>query len=302
MAKTSIIIPCRIESYEVSPGISVLQKTVQDVYDKATGEFEVIVAFDGPPYQEFPDYPNLKVLKLSEWGGIKIVLNEAAKESTGKYLFKIDAHCMMAKGFDETLQANMEDNWVVTPRFYTLDAENWQWQDGRFYDYFMLPSPWNYKNGFVFQAGGYWPQRTQERLGIDFDENMKLHGSAFFISRDFYLNCLGGLDPYNGAGTWCGEDIEISLKTWLGPWDGKLMTNKRTWYSHMHRGGQRPREWSGPYNEALKSAIWTANYWMGNKWENRAHNIEWLIDKFLPIPTWTDDWKIKYKEYLNASS
>jgi glycosyltransferase involved in cell wall biosynthesis len=299
--KTSIIIPCRVESYEVSPGISVLKRTVQDVYEKATGDFEVIVVFDGPPYQELGDYPNLKTIHLPEWGGIKNALNVGAKESDGKYLFKIDAHCMMCYGFDEVLQESMEDNWVVMPRFYVLDAENWRWQDGRFYDYFMLPSPFAYRNGFVFQAGGHWPERTKEKLGIALDENMKLHGSCWYMTKDFYCNKLGGLDPTNGAGTWCGEDIEISLKTWLGPWGSRLMVNKRTWYAHMHRGGQRPREWSGPYKEALKSAVWTANYWMKNQWEERIHDIDWLIEKFWPIPTWADDWKELYKEYLNES-
>ena len=56
-----------------------------------------------------------------------IRINAAARIASGKYIFKTDAHCMFAKGFDEVLQADMEDNWVVMPRFYVLDAEHWQY-------------------------------------------------------------------------------------------------------------------------------------------------------------------------------
>lgn len=38
MAKVSIIIPSCNEIQEVSPGVTVLQRTVQDIYEKATGD------------------------------------------------------------------------------------------------------------------------------------------------------------------------------------------------------------------------------------------------------------------------
>ncbi len=297
MSKTSIIIPCRVETYQVSPGVSILARTVQDIYEKATGEFEVIVAFDGPPYTSLPDYPNLIRMDMP-WAGTKPAINAAADIATGKYLFKVDAHCMFAKGFDEVLQQGMQDNWVVMPRFYVLDAEKWQWQDDRFYDYFFLPCPFTYKRGFLFQAGGHWKDRTRARLDVaPLDENMKLHGSAFFMAKDYFMNCLGGLSSV-GSGTWNGEDAEITFKTWLGPWDGKVVVNKDTWYAHMHRGGQRPREWHVSFDEAYASARWTAKYWMSNSWGQRVRDIEWLIDKFWPVPGWPDDWRELYGQWL----
>jgi len=129
---------------------------------------------------------------------------------------------------------------------------------------------------------------------------MKLHGSCFFTSMEFYWGCLGGLNYFDGAGTWNGEDIEISLKTWLGPWDGKLKVNKETWYAHMHRGGQRPREWHVDTREAYRSAAWTADYWLRNKWDRRTHDLEWLIDKFSPIPGWPENWRELYAKFLEG--
>jgi len=287
MSKVSILIPARNEPF--------LYKTVQDIVTKATGDIEIIVAFDGEPYTPLPNYENLIRLELQQMG-TKPILNIAAKKASGKYLLKTDAHCMFAEGFDETLQADMEDNWVVMPRFYVLNAEKWEWQDARFYDYFKLPCPLTDPRMFRFQAGGHWPERTRERLSIPIDENMKLHGSSFFMSKDFYIHCLGGLNSM-GAGTWSGEDIEISLKTWLGPWDGKVMVNKNTWYAHMHKGREHPRGWNVSYSDINSSYLWTAHYWMANEWAERKHDIEWLIDRFSPIPTWPENWKDLYEEW-----
>lgn len=291
MAKVSVIIPSYCETLPVATGETVLQRTVRDLHEKAAGEVEIIVVFDGPPYQELPDY--VQAIHAMHTG-TKVAINRAAAVATGEWLFKLDSHCMVAPGFDETLQDGCEENWLVQPRFYVLDAEKWDWQDNRYYDYFKLPCPFEYqarKGRFLFQAGGHWPERNKEREETEpWDETMKLHGSCFFTSKHFYWDVLGGLDATNGAGTWNGEDVELSLKTWLGPWSGRVMVNKSTWYAHMHRGAQRPREWKVDYKEAYRSAEWTANYWMMNRWQERAHDIEWLIHKFWPIPGWPDNW------------
>jgi len=296
MSKVSIIIPSRNETYEVSPGVTVLQRTVQDIYEKATGDFEVIVAFDGPPYQALPHRNNLRTIALPEPHGLKHSLNLLANEAKGKYLFKIDAHCMVSQGFDEVLQNEMEDNWIVTPRFYVLNAEEWKWQDDRFYDYFYLPCPLTDKRLFRFQAGGHWVERTRERLDTPLDENMKLHGSSFFTSKKFFTEYLGGIDE-NWIDPNSGEDIELSLKTWLGPWGGKLMVNKKCWYAHMHKGHQRPRGWDFPSSQINSAYLAIANYWMKDSWKDAVHPLSWLVEKFWPVPTWPENWRELWREW-----
>lgn len=298
MAKVSIIIPSRNEVAMIE-GENVLQKTVKDIYQKATGDFEVIVGFDGPPYQDFPDYPNLRTVKLPDVVGIKTHINILAIIAKGKYLFKSDAHCMFAPGFDEVLQANMRDNWVVTPRFYVLSNNSWAWQDNRHYDYFFLSCPFTDPRGFRFKAGGHWPQRTAEREDkpeYDIDETMQIHGSGWFIDRDFFLNKIGGYltkDPLGHA----QEPPYLGLKTWLGPWDGKVMVNKKTWYAHLHQDKYKKGFALGSANEEATYRLY-ATYWMGNKWEDRVHDLSWLIEKFWPVPTWPENWKYPYKKWL----
>jgi glycosyltransferase involved in cell wall biosynthesis len=178
MAKVSILIPSRNETCVTNSGRTVLQQTVSDVLQKATGDFEVLVMFDGEPYQELPEDSRLFAFYNKTPVGSKICINTLVELSKGKYIFKLDSHCMVSEGFDETLQSPIEDNWVVTPRFYILNAEEWKWQNNKFYDYFYLPCPLTDPRQFRFQAGGHWKGRTDEKLNISLDENMKLHGSS----------------------------------------------------------------------------------------------------------------------------
>jgi glycosyltransferase involved in cell wall biosynthesis len=297
MSKVSIIVPSCNEIAVTNEGVNVLQRTVQDIYEKATGDFEVIVGFNGPEYQEFPDYPNLRVVKMPENIGLKTFVNVLAIMAKGKYIYKSDAHCSFSKGFDEVLQADMQDNWIVTPRFYVLNGKTWEWQDDRHYDYFYLSCPFTDNRGFRFKAGGHWPERTAERdrPGMEIDETPQFHGSGWFMDRDFFLNKIGGfssLDPMGHA----QEPPFFGLKTWLGPWDGKVMVNKKCWYAHMHQDGADKGYHYTREQERTSYDIW-AKYFMGDKWEGRVHNIDWFIEKFMPMPTWPKDWKDLLQQY-----
>lgn len=298
MAKVSILIPNINETYEAQPGVTVLRKTIDDIYKKATGDFEVIVGMDGPPYQDLPNLPNLKVIKHPQRIGLKPNVNIMAKTAKGKYIYKTDAHCMFDKGFDEKLQADMENNWLVTPRFYVLDAEKWQWQDGRFYDYFYLCCPFNERNGFLkFKNGGHWPEKTQEKIFIAIDETPQFHGSGWFMNRDFFLNELGGMSSYHPY-SHAQEPPDLGLRIWLGPWDGKVMINKKTWYAHMHKGSQRPVGWLISGELTRDTYDYSARYWMNNKWEQQVHDMDWFLEKFMPMPSWPENWKEVYQKWL----
>ena len=291
--KTSIIVPSRNESLECQPGITVLQRTVQDIYEKATGDFEVLVGFDGPPFQDFPDYPNLKVVKFPAVVGIKTMINALAAMSSGKYIYKTDAHCAFAKGFDEVLQSDMEENWIVTPRFYVLNPTTWEWKDERFYDYFYLCCPFTDPKGLRFKAGGHWPEKTKEKLDVPIDETPQIHGSGWFISKDYYFNALGGfpnIDPYGHA----QEPIWLALKNWLA--GGKVMVNKKTWYAHMHQQGNK-RGYSMSKSQNDLSYKVAAVYWLGDKLAERKHDFTWFIQKFMPMPTWPKNWEKFYSKW-----
>ncbi len=303
MAKLSIIIPSCNEIAETNEGINVLQKTIRDIYDKATGEFEVIVGFNGPNYQRLPNFPNHSILESTTNNGLKPLINVLAVMAEGKYIYKSDAHCSFGEGFDEILQADMEDNWIVTPRFYVLNGKTWEKQQrngmDEFYDYFFLSCPFTDKRGFRFKAGGHWGEKTHNVMALSnyrekmVDETPQFHGSGWFVERDFFLNKIGGF-PFKDPMGHAQEPPNIGLKYWLGPWGGKVMVNKKTWYAHMHQDGRDKGYHYTREQEKVSYDVW-AKYWMSDKWEERVHDIEWFIDKFMPMPGWPDDWRERLK-------
>lgn len=288
MSKVSIIIPSCNEKY--------LVRTVQDIYEKATGDFEVLIGLNGKTEYPIPAFaPNLTIIESPNIG-LKPMINKLASMATGEYLYKSDAHCSFGKGFDEILQSDMHDDWVVTPRFYVLDGKTWEWQDSRFYDYFYLCCPFTDKRGLRFKAGGHWPERTKERLeshpGVD--ETPQMHGSGWFVKRDYFLNVLGGFpeaDPMGHA----QEPIWLGLKNWLK--GGKLMVNKKTWYAHLHQDSKE-RGYPEDRKHTEQTYNWTAEYWLTNSEPDLIHDFEWFVKKFMPMPTWPENWQELYNEYL----
>jgi glycosyltransferase involved in cell wall biosynthesis len=148
MAKVSVLIPARNEPY--------LQQTILEVICKAIGDVEVIVALDGYwPDPPLPEHARLKVVHSETPLGMRKSIMAAASFASGKYLMKLDAHCALSRGYDEVLQVGLEDSWVTVPRFFTLNAEAWAWQDEHFCDYFYLSCPMTDPKQFRFSTGGY---------------------------------------------------------------------------------------------------------------------------------------------------
>ena len=296
MGKVSIIIPSRAENHNN------LERTIRGIYENATGEFEVIVGYNGQPahpgFVNFePREGNFRQIRFPENIGIKGNINALAASATGKYLFKLDAHCSVGKGFDEILKADMEEDWIVMPRFYVLNGETWQWQDERFYDYFYLSCPFTDPRGFRFKAGGHWPERTRERLESHptLDETPQIHGSGWFMTKDRFFE-LGGFpinDPY-GHGQ---EPLWLGLKNWL--MGGKVMVNKKTWYAHLHQNSSQ-RGYPEDKAATEKTYRLTAEHFVGNR-GHYLHSFDWFVHKFYPMPTWPENWRIELLNWRNKN-
>lgn len=294
MSKVSIIIPARNENPQN------VSKTIKSIYENATGDFEVIIGFDGPHQvplvREF--YNNLKIIDFPDVVGIKTNINALCAMATGKYIYKSDAHCRFGKGFDEILQQDMQDDWIVMPRFKII-KDDWsiQQRDGQeeFYDYFYLCCPFTDPKGFRFKAGGHWPERTKERLESHpgLDETPQIHGSGWFMTKERFFE-LGGfpnIDPYGHA----QEPIWLALKNWL--MGGKVMVNKKTWYAHLHQDGNKRGYKMDKDQENISYDI-AVRHFMGDR-GHYTHNMEWFLDKFNPMPGWPENWKELLSKYQN---
>ena len=285
MAKVSIIIPSRNEPW--------LAKTVDDIRTKATGDIEVIVILDGPTDYPLPtSWSQFTMIKKPQAEGLKPAINDGARAATGEYLMKCDAHCMFGEGFDEILQDDCENDWVVTARRFTLNPELWK-IGARAIDYYYLGCPWTHHGRFLMKHR-HWKARARERQDVLIDDQMTIHGSMWFMSLDHFRNRIGDLDTIR-YGTFAAEPLEIVMKTWLG--GGRVVINKNTWYAHEHLT-HRDKDLPISLNAALDKYELAAHDWTENKWKDRVHDFDWLIEKFWRVPNWPSTWRNYYEAGL----
>jgi len=262
MAHLSCIIPSRNDPH--------LDRTVQELRQKANGEVEIIVVLDG----EGGDVSGADIVIRHEKSmGMRASINEAVSKSSGQYLLKTDAHCMYDEGYDEKLLSIIEDDWIVTPVRYKLDVDKWEiceWD----------PNPIVYERLYFDNpekiGGVEWRSRKHGREHILVDENMVFQGSCWVMSRKHW-DKIGPLQE-EGYGTFTQEPVELSLKTWLS--GGKVMVNKTTWYAHKHR--KYARTYAGLTNsqEVKDGNKYSRDFWLNNRWEERLHDIKWLMERF----------------------
>ena len=111
--------------------------------------------------------------------------------------------------------------------------------------------------------------------------------------KDYFDNFLGGLHE-EGYGQFAQEAQEIGMKAWLG--GGKLITNKKTWYAHLHKGKRYGRMYKFP-GGVVEADFWSASHWLNNEEPNMIHPFSWFInEKFPNMPGWPVDWEKQIEE------
>lgn len=287
--KVTIVIPARHELY--------LSQTVDDIFKKATGDIEIIVVFDN--YWHTPilkDDPRLTIIHWGKRSGLRAAINAASEIGKGKYLMKTDAHCLFAEGFDETLKADCDSDWLVVPRRYALDAEQWKVKDDKTpVDYEYLAFPFIDENNQLGLHGKVWGSRASDRRKYLIDEDMSFQGSCWFMPMNYFRDLIYPMDEAN-YGMFIGEPQELGLKVWLS--GGQVMVNKKTWYAHLWKGrGYREkfRQRMGfdytrvGLKERKKGNAFSVDFWFNNRWIFRKYDLSWLVERFAPVPTWPED-------------
>lgn len=280
MIDLSVIIPNRNSQF--------LTKTIRDILEKAVTNIEVVINIDENWPDEVVDDPRVHYIHPPTPRGMRWGINTTIKLSQGKYIMKVDDHCMFGEGFDKILIDAHQENWVQIPRRYALDAEKWQREertDNKYpIDQMYLDFPLKGKEHDWGIHGVPWKRDRKEEI----DDTPSLQGSCYFMARDYFQNFLGELSEV-GYGQFSQEAQEIGFKTWLG--GGRMVVNKKTWYAHLHKGNRYGRMYKMP-GGTVEASNWSAYYWMENKWKNRVHDMSWLInEKFPNMPSWPDNWQ-----------
>ena len=301
MKDLSIIIPARNEMF--------LQRTIEDILENAKSDFEVIAVCDGYwPNPPIHDHPRVILVHHSESIGQRAATNEGVRISQAKYVMKCDAHCSFDKGFDVKLMDGYEPDWTLVPLQYNLHAFDWKCRNCGNRTY-QGPKPefcevckknrgfemvlvwekrqgritysWRFDKDLKFQ---YWQKhrnRPETRRG-EYIETMSFLGACWFLSRNRYWE-LDGLDE--GHGSWGQVGTEVACKSWLS--GGKLLTCKKTWFAHMFRTGKGfgfPYPIKFSHQEAARK--YSQDFWKNNKWSKAIHDLDWLVEKFKPVPDW----------------
>ncbi len=154
-----------------------------------------------------------------------------------------------------------------------------------------LTESWAFDSALHFQYAGMIKDRADEAAAVllqrrpDVIETMSCLGACWFMSRARHV-ALGGLDE--GHGSWGQLGTEIACKSWLS--GGRVVTNRRTWYSHMFR--TQGADFSFPYPlsgaEVDKARAYSRALWMNDAWPGQVRPLRWLVERFLPLPgLWT---------------
>lgn len=241
---------------------------------KATGPIEVIAVLDGywPDYSEIIEDSRVIYLNIPESRGMRNAINSGVAVSRGEYILKCDAHVMFEKGFDEVLKADCKENWVVVPRRYALDPEKWK----------VINNP-KYPVDRMYLStdlhGMPWVEANKDQL---IEDTPSSQGSSWFMRKTYY-EFLELLDE-KSYGTFYNEFQEIGLKAWLS--GGKVVVNKKTFYSHWHKPSDVGRGYSLDKGEKEKALAYLENWKKGKGWHKQIYSLSWFKDKFPGMPGW----------------
>lgn len=297
----SVVIPARNEEF--------LGLTIEGVLENAKAKTEVIAILDGYwPDEPLPQHDRLQVIHFEEPVGQRAGTNYGCALSTAKYIMKLDAHCKVDIAFDVKLMKKCEPDWTVVPRMYNLHAFDWECPKCGWRTY-QSPKPkvCEQCRNKVFQKHMVWKRRKNRRSDfMRFDTNMKFAywrafgkrpeaqgkiapqmsaiGACWFMEHKRW-DYLEGLDENHGS--WGQVGTEIACKSWLS--GGKQVVNKKTWFAHMFRTGKGfgfPYKLSG--RQVNNARRYSNDIWKNNKWHKQKYPLEWMIEKFKPIPDWHD--------------
>jgi glycosyltransferase involved in cell wall biosynthesis len=297
-----------------------LGKTIQDILSNIEGNTGIITVMDNYWAKDIPDDPRVTIIHNNVAIGQRGATNQAVKISNAKYIIKADAHCAFDKGFDVKMIEKMQDNWTMIPVMRNLHAFDWVCPEG--HRRYQSPSGvcaicgkethkdivWIAKSNpqstsYCFDTEPHFqyfkdwtrrPEYKKDLQEIELTETMSIQGSCFMLTRDKYWE-LNICDETFGS--WGSQGIEVACKTWLS--GGKVICNHNTWYAHLFRtqGG----DFSFPYpqsgNQVQNAKKHAKEIFFDKRWGK--YPMSWLIEKFSPVPSWTQEEINKLKSINN---
>lgn len=247
-----------------------LHKTIDSLLENARGEIEVIPVLDG----YYPETPikkdeRIKVVQLGGNRGMRRAINAGIDIAKGDFIMRTDEHCSFGNGFDTILTESCQENWIVTPRRYFLDADKWEVMDIPPVDYMELKIT-NVAPGIRKFSGVDKPGDPN----LTIQESMAMQGSCWVMRRAWWDKVIGELEN-EGYGPHYQDSHEMVFKTWQN--GGKLMVNKNTWHAHKHRSFPRTHNNGTPENPSNNEACWAYSLQVWEDYFNSEIKPKWSL-------------------------
>lgn len=274
MVDVSVIIPARNERF--------LTKTIKDVVAKSRINTEVIAVLEGYWPDEIVRDPAVHYIHFSKPRGMRGALNAGVAIARGKFVMKLDGHCMMAEGFDEVLAEICRDNWVCIPTRHRLDPEAWEINNGN-------RPPINYQ--FINLAndnmdGKEWRAKNRDKSleAVRVDDIIAAQGSMYFLPRALWYE-LGLLDIAN-YGSFRKDPQEVMFKCWTS--GGRCVRVKDTWYAHLYKGKRYGRGYSTSKGDWAKGDTYVKKWWTDSAWDKQQIPLCEIFARFPDMPGWEE--------------
>ena len=233
-----------------------LSETVSSLESGAFGPIEVIVMNDS----------------YSEPRGRRSLINEGVLKANGKYIYIVDSHCLLTKGWDRLLKDELDDeqDMVFSPiQALDIAGDQLSWGNGRY--------------GCV-----YLDKHLVEKWGPRLDEattaeSMAMTGCGFMLHKKRFWE-LGGYDEtLAGYG---GDGPEWSLKVWLS--GGMVRCCGAVTCGHLFAASSQSARHRVSKDEIARTYQRIRILTTEGKWPEQKHGIEWLLGRFWPVAGWNE--------------
>lgn len=220
-----------------------LQRTVEDLKAKAAGPVEI------------------GILRDDQSLGMRFNLNRLAERAKGRYLFKLDGHCILSEGWDEKLKEVCADEKdMAVCRIRAIDEKQWALTEDGFAFVTMNPDL------SIVACGDFTADDP------DTAETMASIGCGWMIHRSRFMDLEMNWEQ---LGRYGNLGAEWALKIWLS--GGRLLVNRDVTCGHLFRR-------QGVAGCGIKEQLW-ARRLLGIRFQQmegpqQVHPLGWLAERF----------------------
>jgi len=241
-----------------------LNRTIKNVRANSDLPVEFIVINDTGTKLKGLKSPDVTVINNGLTIGKRASVNNAVKISKGNYIFILDSHCSMSKGWTSRMVESCVGNNLVYAIIRDMDSVTWEHRPGN-YIHVRLNKEYTEK---------WWNRKPFEKCEIE-EESMTITGCAWMVTKKCY-NELGGYDESLGEYGW--EGPEWTCKVWMGENPGRVICRTDVVCGHIFG--------TNVDNKLYRPNMIPKAQYLKYMREHYDDKIEKLVKYFAPVPDW----------------